>query len=265
MDDKLQKCSNCKVSRELINFIGKLGGPVKRCLKCRQKDDKQKKRPDVIEKRKIRQKEKKYYIKYRINKREENEEEYLKHNAELKREWNLNNKDYLAQWSTNNFKSRLGAIKSQANKKNIDWNDNMTDNICENMMKSNCYYCNFISLITLNGIDRMDNSKCYIIENCVSCCKNCNFIKKCLDPITFLKRCQHISIVHLGKGLLNNNYWSNSNSVNYNMYINRAIRKNLEFNLTNEMFDIIKKKECYYCLKINTNLHQNGIDRKKIY
>lgn len=40
-----------KVSREQKDFIGKSGNVVKRCLKCREKDAKQKKRPDVIEKR----------------------------------------------------------------------------------------------------------------------------------------------------------------------------------------------------------------------
>lgn len=39
--DKTQ-CSNCKVWRDKDTFIGKKGNVVKRCLKCREKDDKQK-------------------------------------------------------------------------------------------------------------------------------------------------------------------------------------------------------------------------------
>jgi hypothetical protein len=78
MEDKSQ-CTNCKVSREQKDFIGKSGGIVKRCLKCREKDAKQKKRPDVIEKRNKRQNEKKYYITHREKKRVENEEDYLKY------------------------------------------------------------------------------------------------------------------------------------------------------------------------------------------
>ena len=50
-----QKCTNCKCYRISSEFIGKSGGIVKRCLKCREKDAKQKKRPDVIEKRNKRQ------------------------------------------------------------------------------------------------------------------------------------------------------------------------------------------------------------------
>ena len=93
--DQLVKCTNCKVPREQHNFIGKSGNIVKRCLKCREKDEKQKKRPDVIEKRNQRQNEKKYYIKCREKKREENEEEYLKHNAEIAKNWRDNNKEHV--------------------------------------------------------------------------------------------------------------------------------------------------------------------------
>ena len=74
-DDKFQ-CTNCKCYRIESDFIGKSGNVVKRCLKCREKDAKQKKRPDIIEKRNKRQNEKKYYIKHREKKREENEEKY---------------------------------------------------------------------------------------------------------------------------------------------------------------------------------------------
>ena len=58
----------------------------------------------------------------------------------------------------------------------------------EILVKSNCYYCgkkpnqvfkfkgsngNYI----YNGIDRVDNSLGYTVDNCVPCCKECNFNK----------------------------------------------------------------------------------------
>jgi hypothetical protein len=33
------------------------------------------------------------------------------------------------------------------------------------------------SLLTYNGIDRVDNTKGYTLENCVPCCRSCNFAK----------------------------------------------------------------------------------------
>ena len=256
------KCTNCKVSREQENFIGKSGNIVKRCLKCRDKDAKQKKRPDVIEKRNKRQNEQKYYIKHREKKREENEEEYLRHNNEIMKEGCKKNKEHLREWKTQNFVHRFRAIKDQAQKKGILWNADLTDEICYKMMTSKCFYCDYISDKTLNGIDRMDNMCGYEVKNTVSCCKNCNFIKGCLDPETFIKRCQHISKHFGGNGIINKDIWSNSNSVPYSEYIRRAIKKDLQFKLTRSQFLKFTIENCYYCDKKICENHKNGIDRK---
>jgi hypothetical protein len=259
--DKI-RCTNCKCWREPADYIGKKGVSVKRCVKCREKDARQKKRPDVIEKNNERQRDKKYYIQYRENKRKEDEEGYLKHNAKIAKAWRENNKAHVSAWRTNNVTYRLSGIKQQAKKKNIKWSDDMTDEICEKLMKSNCVYCGYLSDDTLNGIDRMDSQSCYNLQNCVSCCKNCNFVKKCLDPITFIARTQHISHVHNGHGKLDDTVWCDSGSVDYKAYLTRAADKDLEFALTKEMFDKIKSACCYYCGKVNSSTHQNGIDRK---
>jgi hypothetical protein len=66
------------------------------------------------------------------------------------------------------------------------------------LFKGNCFYCGsppsqvykskgcngeFI----YNGIDRKDNAKGYIIENCVSCCSFCNYTKNDTSIGDFLK------------------------------------------------------------------------------
>lgn len=265
MDNEIQtlvKCTNCKVSREYDNFIGKSGDIVKRCLKCREKDAKQKKRPDVIDKKNKRQNEKKYYIKHREKKREENEEEYLKHNAETAKIWRDNNKEHLAEWRTLNFRNRFYSIKQQAQVKGIIWNKDLTDEICYKMMISNCFYCDFIPDKSLNGIDRMDSNGSYEKKNTVSCCKKCNFIKGSLDPETFIKRCQHISKYFNGNGILNKNIWPDTNSSSFNSYLYRASKKELEFALTKEQFTKFTIEKCYYCGKEASNIHNNGVDRK---
>ncbi len=257
------RCSNCKCWRLPEQFIGKTGLNVKRCTKCREKDQKQKRKPHVIEKRNERQREKKYYIKHRENKRKDNEEAYLKHNAEIAKNWREQNKEHLAKWQTKNFKVRFGAIKQQAKLKKLVWDENMTNEVCEKMMKSNCVYCGFLSEHTLNGIDRMDSQQGYVLSNCVSCCRNCNFIKKCLDPITFISRCKHISHIHgEQRNELSHDVWCDSKSVTYNTYMKRANDKNLDFTLTKDMFITLTSGSCFYCSKSNTTSHQNGIDRK---
>ena len=73
------------------------------------------------------------------------------------------------------------------------------------LIKSNCYYCDGIGdskfgdynynneILTYTGIDRKDNNKGYIIDNCVSCCKRCNFMKHTLTKFEFI---EHINKIY---------------------------------------------------------------------
>ena len=45
----------------------------------------------------------------------------------------------------------------------------------------------------VNGIDRIDSSKGYSLDNCVPCCPLCNRLKSDLDKNMFL---EHISKIH---------------------------------------------------------------------
>lgn len=253
-----QKCTNCKVNRDTNDFIGKAGQPVKRCNKCRLKEEKRSKRPDIKNKKNEKQRVSKYYKKRRDKKRAENEELFLKNNAENAKIWRDKNKEHLSKWRTKNFVSRFYGIKQQAQKKNIIWNENLTDEICYKLMTSNCFYCNYLSQDTLNGIDRLDSQGNYELNNCKSCCKKCNFMKTSLDSNTFIKRCIYIS----DKTIDYSDLWINTHNVYYNTYKTRATKKQLEFSLTNQEFENIIKNNCFYCNKENTHLHCNGIDRK---
>lgn len=262
MEDNKIQCTNCKCHRIESDFIGKSGNRVKRCLKCREKDAKQKKRPDVMERKNERQREKKYYVEYRKKKREENEEEYLKNNAEIMKVWRQNNKQHLKEYKTQNFYRRFYCLKSKAQKRGILWNKDLTDEMCYKMMTSNCFYCDLVPDKSLNGLDRMDNSSGYEKKNTVGCCANCNLIKGSLDPETFIKRCQHISKHFGGDGALHKDVWSDSKSTTYIEYLKRATKKELEFALTKEQFSNLVNDKCYYCNKENSDSHRNGIDRK---
>lgn len=45
---------------------------------------------------------------------------------------------------------------------------------CQKMQNGESFY--------YNGIDRVDNNKGYLLENCVPCCKKCNVNKKSITP-----------------------------------------------------------------------------------
>ena len=45
-----------------------------------------------------------------------------------------------------------------------------------------CYYCGNEGP---NGIDRLDNTRGYVLDNCVPCCKHCNYVKSNLSVGVF--------------------------------------------------------------------------------
>jgi 5-methylcytosine-specific restriction endonuclease McrA len=73
----------------------------------------------------------------------------------------------------------------KANKRG--WDFDLTIEEFSVLTKGNCYYCGSepsqikraknSTVYIYNGIDRVDNSKGYILENCVPCCKQCNTAK----------------------------------------------------------------------------------------
>ena len=56
------------------------------------------------------------------------------------------------------------------------------------LIQKHCSYCNYYNEEEINGIDRVDNSKGYILENCIPCCKHCNRMKHILHPVFFIKK-----------------------------------------------------------------------------
>ena len=58
-----------------------------------------------------------------------------------------------------------------------------------------CAYCGETNLY--NGVDRVDNTKGYTLDNCVPCCTVCNRMKRCMTVAEFKKHCK--KVVNYGK------------------------------------------------------------------
>lgn len=77
--------------------------------------------------------------------------------------------------------------KKGAEKRNVEFK--LTKDDVKKYSIENCFYCNQIPYKIMkthsatghyvyNGIDRQDNNKGYYLDNCVSCCTECNLAKK---------------------------------------------------------------------------------------
>lgn len=96
------------------------------------------------------------------------------------------------------------AYKSGAKARNLEWN--LTEADFLKLIKSNCKYCGcephkkqkvYYELRKkefelVNGIDRIDSTKGYTLDNCVSCCEQCNKMKLTYSVKDFLNKVKDI-------------------------------------------------------------------------
>lgn len=82
--------------------------------------------------------------------------------------------------------------KSGAKVRNIPFNLSLDDVI--KLIDSECYYCGDLNS---KGIDRIDNTKGYTKDNCVSCCKFCNIMKNTYTVKEVFKKIEAIYLKHL--------------------------------------------------------------------
>ena len=153
----------------------------------------------------------------------------------------------------------ISYIKKSASNRNINWN--ITDDECIKLCNNNCY-CN--RLIGFNGIDRIDSSKDYNINNCVSCCKICNYmkgdktVKEFIDTITYI----------LSKNFIIEKKWIKDDEKNFkcgqnasfSRFINESKNRLINNDIIKETYDIIITLPCNYCKNSFIN-GSRGIDR----
>jgi len=85
--------------------------------------------------------------------------------------------------------ARYSEYKYNARKRNINFN--LTIEQFRDLIDKKCHYCGGYSLDRNpksrgNGIDRKDSGKEYCVDNCVSCCATCNFVKNSMQYKDFI-------------------------------------------------------------------------------
>ena len=187
-----KKCTNCSRAPQPLDQFEGPRGETSTCLKCREKGKRLDHKPERRENHNALQREKKYYKAWREKQIENDYEGYRAHINEVRKDWMDDNREHMREWHRTNVNYRLSKTKDSAVVRNIQWA--LDDDIAKDLMTSACVYCGLLELnVRVNGIDRLDSSKGYTSENCVPCCKSCNFMKGTFDPHTFLERCRTIA------------------------------------------------------------------------
>lgn len=93
----------------------------------------------------------------------------------------------------------LARYKKQSQFRKIEWD--LSDDEAFDLFCGDCVYCGdppssvakaTASNFMYNGIDRVDSKLGYSFENCVSCCKHCNFAKSDFEVDDFLMHIKKI-------------------------------------------------------------------------
>jgi hypothetical protein len=200
---------------------------------------------------------------YRDKQHATNQEEYLKRNAKTMAKWRENNPEKVKESNKSRVENVKYAYKTYVTKCELrEIKMELTQEIFENLVLQPCYYCGIIQTKGYNGVDRMDSTRGYELDNCVSCCDECNTMKGAIDNVTFIKRAQHI-LTHNGiiNGHLHPRSFANHKSCNHNAYTKSAQVRGYYFELSEDEFNQIITKDCYICGKPNSSRHTNGIDR----
>lgn len=99
-------------------------------------------------------------------------------------------RNYSEEKKANLDKYMLSYIQS-AKSRNIAFE--LTKDKFEELVCMACYYCGSFNENEVVGIDRLNSSRGYTNENCVPCCKVCNFMKGTLNKNTFITQAHKIA------------------------------------------------------------------------
>lgn len=136
------------------------------------------------------------------------DEEYIKKSSNS--HLNQDNSKFKIAYSQSNFNALFGSYKRSAQDRGIEFN--LSKDEFKLLTKQNCHYCGIEpsqkydeksgryknGYWIYNGVDRKQDNISYNIDNCVPCCKICNYAKQGLTDIEFIEHIKKIYIHSLG-------------------------------------------------------------------
>lgn len=246
---------------------------TKTCYRCLERGKVKDHKPERIEYRKNwRENNPERTMIYDLTQKEKEMKEldYHAKEAAYAKTYRANNKDKIQEANEkkkNDIYERLKILKRRAKANKIPWA--LKDDDALFMISSLCHYCNSKTKGACNSIDRMYSDKGYELNNCVSCCDICNYIKNTIDYDDFLKIVEHICFynkLHLNAHC---NYKCNRDCVTngFSSYRSSAKTRGKPFWITKDEFYFVIQENCYICGKKNLRnengeiTNYNGVDR----
>jgi hypothetical protein len=167
-------------------------------------------------------------------------------------------------------KGKYSRYKNAAKKRNISFE--LTFEQFMTFWQQPCYYTG-IPIETI-GIDRIDNTKGYTIDNCVSCCEEVNYMKNNMTQEHFINQCikisnrfsiENYSVSNIKIIKKNTNTDRKELNDRYSQYKSESKKRKISFELTKEQFSKYWQKDCYYCGDKIETIGLDRVDNEKEY
>lgn len=187
-----------------------------------------------------------------------------KHNAKVHALWRTDNEAY-EEYMSFYKKSAACVVTGYCERNDSGLSRADFKKFIFDLITKNCFYCDKKPVLedsgngTLgeyNGVDRVDNKIGYLEDNCVPCCRTCNYMKKNMDIASFIRKCTEIA-KYSGVSDINEafdhrlKYHSDislaGTSCDFVKYSINAERRNKDFEISEKFFDKITKRSCYLC------------------
>lgn len=280
------KCVVCSAEKPKEEFVNALKMPTTKCSEClnkaraveenRPERDRTEwskdyhSRPEVKERKREWREEnsekvKEYYRSYRDRKLVEDGPEYMIRARENQIQWRKKNPDRhqaIQERSKNSFKYKIGYYKLSSEEKGVMWE--LSDDDVKIMFESECWYCG--AQDDLNGLDRLDSDGPYSSDNTRSCCTMCNFSKGGLSVERFVSQSARIvtficdESYDMCETLFENINYESPSGEFFQDYKNKAKKRNITCELSEEQYEEIVMQNCYLCG--NSPEGWCGIDRR---
>jgi len=233
-EQNIRICSMCNKSQDVSQYNGQKGTITKHCLSCREKG-------------KIRDKNRNKELRNTKSRIAESKDE----RKQKKKEWTENVRYKSESYHYNSY-------QTHAQERGFCFD--LAIDTYMSIIYQNCYYCNGMNDVGFNGVDRKNNEHGYTIENSVSCCSVCNFMKKTTQADIFIKKAMHIYEYRRERIMPYSELFTDHTNVHHCAYNKRSLDRYNE-GINRIFYDSIVIQSCYLCGKENTETHKNGIDR----
>jgi hypothetical protein len=110
--------------------------------------------------------------------------------SQKSREYYFRNKDTIRVYKKNyarTLMSRFNSYRNSAKKRGLDFQ--FERDLFNKIMLDKCHYCGKENAF---GVDRIDSDNGYLIDNCLPCCKICNYMKRDTPYKEFISKINEI-------------------------------------------------------------------------